>query len=185
MTRDYGRRSEVVGQASTALCGGALALCVLLVIGLLGLLAVEGMAYFWPRPLEQFELRDGSHVLGEVVEIDHTILPEEEEVTTRLRVKTGNRDLTGADFRWIREDEIVRRSEPADALLLERLEWGPFYGRLVGLRRDGDALADSSSAAWDELRRRLPLKRAELERTKDVERGPTGEVNRGVDPRRP
>ena len=60
------RRTEVLGQALTWLCGGALAFNVLLVIGILGLLAVNGLGYFWQKPLVELTLKDGRRVLGEV-----------------------------------------------------------------------------------------------------------------------
>jgi phosphate transport system permease protein len=43
-------------------------------------------------------------------------------------MKVGNRDLDPADFRWVRESQVAGRRVPADAWLLERREYGPFYG---------------------------------------------------------
>ena len=59
---------------------------------------------------------------------------------TRIRVKIANRDLNGLDFRWIEENDIVRRDAPPNALLVERQEYGNFHGFLKELRRGSDVL---------------------------------------------
>jgi len=63
---DYRRRAGAVGQALTWLCGGALALNLLLVIAILALLAWNGLSYFWQKDLIELTLKDGHKVLGEV-----------------------------------------------------------------------------------------------------------------------
>ena len=45
------QNADRFGQPLTWLCGGALALNMLLVLALLVLLAVNGLSYFWQRPL--------------------------------------------------------------------------------------------------------------------------------------
>ena len=52
-------------------------------------------------------------------------------------MKLGNRDLTGADFRWVDEDAIAARSQPHDVLYVERREYGPFIGRVVAITDRG------------------------------------------------
>ena len=64
------QRSELFGQAMTWLCGGALAFNLLLVIGIMGLLAWNGLGYFWQRELVQLTLKDGTSLLGEVWEVE-------------------------------------------------------------------------------------------------------------------
>ncbi|HEY4588945.1 MAG TPA: hypothetical protein VII86_06945, partial [Thermoanaerobaculia bacterium] len=63
---DYRRRAGAVGQALTWLCGGALALNLLLVISILLLLAWNGLSYFWQKDLIELTLKDGRKILGEV-----------------------------------------------------------------------------------------------------------------------
>src|SRR5215208_2541834 len=62
------RRSDFLGRSFTWLCGGALAFNLLLVLAILGLLAYNGLSYFWQRDLIQLTLADGTRVLGEVWE---------------------------------------------------------------------------------------------------------------------
>jgi phosphate transport system permease protein len=172
------RRSDVVGQSLTWLCGGALALNMLLVVALLGLLAANGFGYFWQRPLVLLTLRDGTRVLGEVHQQE--AIPQsgrEGGPATRIQLKTGNRDLSGNDFVWIDEDEIVERSYPENATALERLEWGNFYGFPVELRTDGGARPAGSEAfrqTLEDVHRRTEQQRAAIN---ELEQGEIGDVN--------
>ncbi len=180
MSTRQARRSDRLGDGLTALCGGALALNLLFVLALLAVLAVNGLGYFWQRPLVELELAGGGRVLGEVLERE--AIPASgggagDSGATRIRVKTGNRDLTGEDFVWIDETEIVGRQRPQDAVLLERLEWGNFHGYLVELRRGDDVLVTGA----DEVRQAFgPLHELKLEQREEIERlerGAIGDVN--------
>jgi phosphate transport system permease protein len=122
----------------TWLTGGTLALNLLLVVGLLGLLMWNGAGAFWPRPIVVLTLLDGSSVMGEVH--DREAVPQETSGTVpakRLKLKVGNRDLGGAEFRWIDESEVTARAYPHDAVVLERTEWGNFYGFVSATEADG------------------------------------------------
>jgi phosphate transport system permease protein len=121
------------GLAMTWLTGGALATNLVLVVGMIGIIAVQGLSSFWPRPLEELRLDDGTVVLGEIHEreaVPGAKLDPAGEVPTRVRVKIGNRDLYRLDFRWIDEVRVVSRSLPQNVVAVERLEWGAFLGYL-------------------------------------------------------
>src|SRR3954453_22047328 len=98
---DYRRRAGAVGQALTWLCGGALALNLLLVISILLLLAWNGLSYFWQKDLIELDLKDGRKVLSEFGSREP---PPAEPGTrppaaiARLRLKTATRDVSGLDF---------------------------------------------------------------------------------------
>jgi phosphate transport system permease protein len=170
------RRRSVVAQVMTSLTGGALAVSVVLIVGLFGLITVRGLAHFWPADLVEFTLGDGTRLLGEIHE--RQVEPGAEQ--GELRLKLGNRDLTGLDFRWIQESEVASRRLPADAVVLERLEWGNFHGRMVELRRGEQLLAgpETIASAFDELHR---AKLAERERAAEFEAGEIGDVNREIE----
>lgn len=104
--------------------GAALVIAMALMLGLLALVLVNAGWGFWPKPLELFQLRDGETLLGE--RWDQERDPRNQGV--RWRVKVGNRDLWGSDFRLLAKAEVVSTSRPEDAWLLERLEYGNFYG---------------------------------------------------------
>ena len=62
-------------------------------------------------------------------------LEGENGFVTRLLVKSGNRELTGQDFRWLVEERILQQGTPPSMAVLEREEWGVFFGRLTGLKK--------------------------------------------------
>ncbi len=139
------------------LCGTAVALSLLMVGGILLLIMINGLGYFWPHALHELTLKDGSRILGELYGeeiIPHSITPEHPEGKTRIRLKVGNRDLYGLDFMWVDEDQIVSRSMPEDVMGLERLEWGDFYGRIERVARGGEILALGNEQGWRVI---LPL----------------------------
>ncbi len=179
------RRADVLGRSLTFLCGGALALNLLLVLGIMGLLAYHGLAYFWQGPLVLFEMEDGTRRLGEVWEVED--IPGEpgetasgEEPTSpgeRFRVKVGNRDVDGVDFRWLPGPEVDARSRPEDAVLLERREWGNFYGFARQIQRDGAVLASGPEETWRALRPLLEEKENQRAAIEELEEGEIDDVN--------
>lgn len=177
------RRADVLGQSLTYLCGGALALNLLLVVGIMGLLGYHGLAYFWQRPLDLFEMADGNRFLGEPWEVEEIPTPDDGSTGAtaspgeRYRLKVGNRDVDGVDFRWVQGPEVVRRSRPEDAVLLERLEWGNFYGFATALRRGETVLASDPAATWDALGPLLDEKRSERKAIAALEDGDINDVN--------
>ncbi len=174
------RRTERLGLAFTWLCGGALALNLLLVIGLLGLIAREGLAYFWQAPVTLVKTTDDRLLMGEINQRETVPVGQwknPDEPLYRVRLKVGNRDVTGADFLWLDESAIAERSEPRDIVLLERLEWGPFYGRMAELKSGDEVLASGSDAVWPAFSR-LHAQKVELRKSlAKLEKGPIGEVN--------
>ena len=126
------------------LCGGALGLSLLMIGGLLILIMINGMGYFWPKDLIQFTLNDGSVVLGEWVATE--TIPESESADNpkgneRIQLKIGNRDLYGLDFRWVDQADIVNEQYPSDVLAFERREWGNFYGWIKEIQEGETLLA--------------------------------------------
>jgi len=168
--------------ALTWITGGALALDLLMIAGLLALVALRGAGAFWQKPVVALDLADGSHVLGEIHSRERIPDPTTGRRTdaTRIRVRVGNRDVTGVDFRWIDERDIRSRSEPADAVMLERLEWGMFYGHPIALRATGVDVREPA-AIWEAFDRLHRDRVAVREQIRAIERGPIGDVNHDLD----
>jgi phosphate transport system permease protein len=176
-------RTETLGKALTWLCGGALAFNLLLVAAILTLLAWNGMSYFWQRDLAEMDLKDGRKILGEVWEIEKaakvkaTATQGAEAAIDRIRMKIGNRDVSGLDFVWLDAKDIAARTRPAGAVLLERLEWGNFYGTMLELRSKGKVLARGPEAVWKAFGPLHAQKTRELDQIHDLEKGRIGDVN--------
>ncbi|RIL01655.1 MAG: phosphate ABC transporter permease PtsA [Proteobacteria bacterium] len=167
----------------TWLTGAALALDLLLIVGLLVLVAVRGAGALWPHPVWSLGLADGTRVLGEI----HSREPIPDAETGRLgdagriRVRIGNRDVSGLDFRWIDETQVTSRETPRDAVLVERLEWGPFFGFPAEIRTRAGVVASGPDSVWTAFGPLHDAKVALRERLRDVERGAIGDVNHEIE----
>ncbi|MDR7494995.1 MAG: phosphate ABC transporter permease PstA [Armatimonadota bacterium] len=157
------------------LTGGALGAALLMVAGLMGLVLVNGLGFFWPRAITQLELTDGTVLLGEIVERER--VPQAGPAAFRIKVKQGNRDLTGADFLWVDEAKIVRRSRPPEAVVVERREWGNLYGTVAEVRDGNQVVATDARRGLAEIRRRLPAALALAAEIRRIEREEIGRIN--------
>ncbi|RMF83570.1 MAG: phosphate ABC transporter permease PstA [Nitrospinota bacterium] len=162
------------------LTGGALAFALLMVAGLVLLILVNGLGFFWPRDVVQLVLRDGRVVLGEVVEREEIPQPGAPPGTPlhyRLKVKQGNRDLYGADFVWIDEAEMVKQSKPLEAMVIERREWGNFYGFLKAVREGEQVIAEGAEQGWEALETLLPRTLQTYQEIRRIEKKEIGAIN--------
>lgn len=174
-------RSDLLGQSLTWLCGGALALNILLVVGIMLLLAWNGLGYFWQRELVQITLKDGNRMLAEVWEVEKVVESPGQPALDRLRVKIANRDIGGLDFAWIDESAIASRAVSKDAVLLERLEWGNFHGVMTELREGDKVIARGSEAVWKAFHPLHAKKAGQREFVEDLEQGEIGDVNHEIE----
>jgi phosphate transport system permease protein len=146
---------------------GAVAIALVAVFGLLLLILFRGMSHFWPANVDAFYYDNGSNSLTVIAEIvESEIVPVEslhgienavgdaEGNVERYLVKTGNRDILGSDFRWLYDIDLVKREQPEELMVLERIEWGNFYGYLNSVY-ENDALVASADKAWPEFNKRL------------------------------
>ncbi len=162
------------GEPAVWLTGGALVVCTLMVIALLLLVLRQGMLTFWPQAVVEVETLDRQVYMGEITRTDayqpsgDTIEARTPEIATRARaelaedgnttrrlVRTGNFRLTQNHFAWVDDFAVSSRQEPEWALVVERLEWGRFYGfpeRFVRLHPlNGVSPADVASALGNGL----------------------------------
>lgn len=178
------------GQPYVWLTAAAISVAFIITVALLALTAARGLPHFWPADL----LKADYVVPGEQPAPLLVELMSEEEVSTarlisggykldaaepfhtRNLVKIANRDLYGADFRYVLDEWLTNRSYPADAVVLERLEWGNFHGFLVALKQGGEVVAsgDQAWAAYLQAQHRADQLR---EKQRDIEKGEIGDIN--------
>lgn len=167
------------GEAGIWFTGSGLGISLLMIGGMIALILVNGLGFFWPRPIERVTLDDGTVLMGEVVGREAIPKPGTPEHLQQFRIqmKLGNRDLTGIDFRWIEERAIARRELPADALYVERREYGPFVGTAARLV-DGDReVASGSEATWQALAPLIGRAVRDRAAIRQLERDEIGRVN--------
>ncbi|MBI4563314.1 MAG: phosphate ABC transporter permease PstA [Planctomycetes bacterium] len=169
------------GEPFIWLTGGALGGSLIMILGLILLIAVNGLGFFWPSDVALLTLADGSKAMGQIWNREAIPTPGEAErsVEHRLQIHVGNRELYGQDFRWIDEARIERREWPEQTVLLERREWGSFYGFIREVRTEGRAVAQGSSdEAWNAMLPLLDRARALWNEVRALEKGPMGEIYR-------
>ncbi len=183
------------GEPGIWMSGGAVAIAVIMTIGLMAVIAVRGLGHFWPSDV--IEARYS--VPGQPVQMLLGELVQEEEVTRerlagaglpipadapefmrRDLFKVGNRDLTGADFTWLVGDWLSEHKTPEDIVVLERREWGNFYGRLVNVQEAGKVVAEGD-AAWAELQKRIERVDGLQAKLNKLHKGDIGAINHGLE----
>src|SRR5690554_3363528 len=176
--------------------GGAVALCMIMVVGLIGLIAVRGFSHFWPSDVALIHINqdDGEQetLIGELVR-SQTVpaavardsgeqVPDNIDLVTRHLIKLGNRDQTGRDFAWYLELGMAPWQYPDDVYVIERREWGNFYGRPVALVREGQVIAEAFDARFEEqLDEAVARSLALHEQIRRIERREVGRINRQLE----
>ena len=166
------------------LTGVALMFSLLMIAGLLWLIMAKGLGFFWPTSVTEFELKNGTKVMGEIT--DHEEIrgisgKAEGEARYRTQLKIGNRDLYGLDFRWIDDDQIVSSSDPKYAVVMERREWGNFYGFIKEITENGNVLCQGNEACWSKLEQDIPVYGGIFKEIKKIEKGDIGGINRQIE----
>ncbi len=176
--------------------GGAVAICMVMVLGLLGLIAVRGFGHFWPDDILQTTIvdRDGEQqiVMGEAVRSEiisaavardggYVVAPDVELITRHL-FKMGNRDVNGRDFAWFLETGMTEWVYPDNAISIERREWGNFYGYPVAIRELDKVVSELSSADfWNQLDTRLARALELHSKVHRIEKVDIGRINKKMD----
>ncbi|HEY5140365.1 MAG TPA: phosphate ABC transporter permease PstA, partial [Methylococcales bacterium] len=107
-------------------------------------------------------------------------MADNEDTLVQYLVKTGNRDVTGTDFRWIQTRNVKEQNTPADMMVLERREWGNFYGQLVEVKENGKTIA-SGEQAWPVLQTKLKETLAVFKEIAHLEKKEIGAINYGLE----
>ncbi len=177
------------GEPWVWLNAAAVTASLVMVFGLLGLIAVKGLAHFWPHDILEADYVAGSVqqvIMGEFVESEEVpagqlttagvSVPDGVEFMQRDLLKIGNRDVGGFDFRWMLDADLKNKRYPKDAIAIERREWGNFYGYLVSVMEDGRVIAEGE-LAWNVLQERLQRALGLHDQIYKIEKNEIGSVN--------
>ncbi len=177
------------GEPHIWLTAGAIAASIIMTVGLLGLIAVRGLGYFWPHTVYQLDYRvDGKSqtLVGEFHDyenvplqrvIDSGIKLESADSTiTRYLVRVGNRDVYGVDFKTVVAPLIAEQTEPPEVMVLERVEYGNFYGFLTAVL-ENDQVVASGPQAWPVLLERIKRASQLRDEIRRIEKYEIGAIN--------
>lgn len=166
---------------------GAVSISVIMVAGLIGLIAVRGLGHFWPADIAVFDYYAAPNdepikLMGEIVDQETVSRSRagnpgyEGETITRDLIKTGNRDVSGLDFRWILNAGIKNQTFPEDAMVVERREWGNFYGYLSALNLDGQKI-DNNAESWESFQQEIENNNDIFKQIRHIEKDLIGGIN--------
>ncbi len=178
------------GEPYIWLNAGAVSLCIIMVSGLLFLIAARGLGHFWPTTVYQFSYADVSDnrisLVGEIAETESVtrkqvgtadpLAAADEAFEIRHLIKTGNRDHVGLDFRWVLAEDMGPLTTPPDIVVIERREWGNFYGYLRGLQIDGNEAAVKGDL-WQALQGKIEDSVAVFDEIRHIEKDLIGSIN--------
>lgn len=173
------------GDSYIWISGLALMVTLVMIGGLLFLIATKGLGSMWPADIGRYELGDGSTYLGkfrarESVRGGDGVRGSE----FRVKLKIGNRDVYGLDFRWIDEADIASHDYPNDAVVLERREWGDYHGYLKEIRKNGEVIPGGNPDAFSMLLGLIRDANRIHERILKIEKGEIGDINYGIERQR-
>lgn len=172
----------------------AVSTCLIMVVGLLSLITIRGVGHFWPAQVGRYsyEADNGQNeiIFGEKVDATVTSLAsaksagykmaDNEDALIQYQLKTGNRDITGADFRWIQVRRIKEQSYPNDLMVVERREWGNFYGQLVDVKEANKVIA-TGEQALPVMQEKLAEALVMFDTIHQLEKKEIGAVNYGLE----
>ncbi len=176
------------------LSASAVAISVVLVLGLLGVVASRGLVHFWPATLQEYTYTQDQdlqiQVLGEQVQREEVTaeqirnsgiaVPEGVDLLGRQLIKVGNRDVYGSDFRWALENQLSNLNYPVYATSFERREQGNFYGFILAIKDKGQLVAEQekgSNQLWPAVVERIEQTRLIQDQIEDLEKGAIGAIN--------
>jgi len=161
------------------LTGAALALSLIMVTGLLGIVLKNGLGYFWPEKLYQYNLKDGRSFFVQEKETEGVPAAEgySGEERFRIKVKKGNRDVDGIDYMWIDKDSIQSKINVPTALVIERLEWGNFHGVIQKVSFGDKPLVVGEKESWRYLNELMPIILEKREEIHEIEKSDIGRIS--------
>ncbi|ABM60889.1 phosphate ABC transporter permease PstA [Halorhodospira halophila] len=177
---------------------GAVAVSLVMVFGLIGHIAYNGLQHFWPSDVIAFEYdepgREPVAVMGEVDAAETLTtaaarergfqVEDDDALITRYRIKRGNRDVDSRDFVWYADVNMSEWAYPEDAVVIERRQWGDFIGYLRDVRIDGERVeevSDQGDATWDRFLELYRENQSRLDEIQRIERVEIGAVNAEIE----
>ncbi len=185
------------------LTGGALAIALAMIVGLVLLILVKGTATFWPRRSSSCASSAAVQYLGEVTDVE-TYRPDQDVyeglppkavekvkqfvadsggVVQRRLLRTENFELTGTHFHWISDFLVVEETRPEWAVLLERQAGGRFYGFPKAFRVDGKLVAKTPADVWMRFNQFHDECRATRRQQQRLESHDVGRINAAIEKR--
>ena len=178
-----GRAHSLLGEPKVWFCAMGLTLGLLMVIGLLSLIIVEGVSVFWPRQVLELDVKDASGqvqtIAGEIrkEQIKRDLSPDA-TIHHEWLFFTGNKDATGSAFRFVDAQAIADQRLPKEIMVAERMEYGDSIFYPISLKlADGSDLPASAPSFIEKLRATIASGNARREEIRQIEADQIGAIN--------
>ncbi|RDH46138.1 phosphate ABC transporter permease PstA [Zooshikella ganghwensis] len=183
------------GEPWVWLNAGAVAISIIMVVGLLALIAVRGLGHFWPADIIKANYtvpgQESKVIAGEIVESEEVsaqrlrdagiaVSAEESEFFERQLIKVGNRDIYGSDFQWILPAFLESIEFSENIMVVERREWGNFYGFLKEVR-EGDRVILDDKPLWETFQQRIARAEGIHDDIYEIEKHQIGRINAALE----
>lgn len=177
---------------------GAVAISIIMVLGLIGFIGAKGLVHFWPSAIVEAsytlpgnspttiigQVSDSEMVGREQLEAIGLKTPGNSKEAQRLLLKVGNRDVYGGDFRWVLAHHLSEKNYPEKAMAIERREWGNFYGFLDKVYEGHTQVADAnqdSDQAWTHFQSLITRALNIHEDIMDIQKSEIGSINHQIE----
>ncbi|HEX8312245.1 MAG TPA: phosphate ABC transporter permease PstA [Chthoniobacteraceae bacterium] len=188
-------QTRTPGEPLVWLCSIGLSLGLLMVVGLLSVIVVNGLSVFWARPVAQITFAEGNpasfmgakSIAGEVTKQREKIIPDVEvreamlargERPTEWQMFVANKDVYGLNFLYVDRQSVAAVTWPRDIMRIERTEYGDVIGFPTALTlQDGTTVPSTDMAFYGKLQalsKEAGERRHEIMR---IERGEIGKIN--------
>jgi phosphate transport system permease protein len=173
------------GEPFVWIMGAALVAGLAMIIGFLAFIIYVGALTFWPAAVEVVTRTDDKVFAGEVFRTETYKVTEEQlqqlpeatrkkiaddlGIASRTLYRIGNYDLFGEDFVWIPDFAKKSVAFPKDIYFIERMEWGPFIGRVKELDNAGAKTATPTFAQLLASHEKAVTRRGEIDRLEKIE----------------
>ncbi len=155
--------SKPAGEKWVWLTSMGLAIGVMMVITLLALIVRNGLMVFWPKPIIDIQLAEGSkfamrgtNVIGGMIASLRTRTVQSGDANSlgfgkqkEWHLFIGNKDVYGAGFRYIDVDAATRVARPPRAINIERMEYGNAVGIPLSITLADGTTLDAEDPAFD------------------------------------
>ncbi len=172
------------------LTAASVSLSLIVVFSLVVIIMARGLGYFWPATIIEARYEEPNTpsitMLGEIYDHETVLakrlsknlqpLANGQEWVKRSLIKTGNRELYGLDFRWVVDPALKDIRYPENVLVVERREWGNFYGYLQALKQNGQVVS-TGEEAWKKLSVELSRAHDLFAKINHIEKGEMGAIN--------
>lgn len=192
--RRIGSDLSARGEPFVWLMGASLVAGLGMIVGLLSYVFVVGGLTFWPSPIETVTTTDGKTIAGEPFRTESYRVPQEAIQTAspdvqkkiadefgiadRTLYRVGNFDLYGEDFVWVPDFNKKSVAFDRDMYFIERLEWGPFVGRIKEVSLSGTTVATPALRKVQQELKAAEARRQQIER---IEKNEIGDINNTIE----